>query len=107
LSAVRDSVHRGREIEMEKDREEPSETDHRGGTDPGAGGRHKERPSRRKGGDVLLGYSGRTAVRREQCDVSPKAGISEPALFPRQRTRKTFTPQRSNSSSERCMTTEW
>jgi hypothetical protein len=43
------------------------------GTDSRAGGRQKEHPSRRKGGDVPLGYSGRTALRREQCDVSPES----------------------------------
>jgi hypothetical protein len=48
-------------------------SDHRGGTDPQARGRHKEQPSRRTGGDVLLGYSGRAALRREQCDVLPES----------------------------------
>jgi hypothetical protein len=46
---------------------------HCGGTDPRAGGRDKEPPSRRKEGYVPLGYSGRTASRREQRDVLPES----------------------------------
>jgi hypothetical protein len=55
---------------LRREREKQLESD-RGGIDPRARGRHKE-PSRRKG-DVPLGYSGRTALRREQCDMLPES----------------------------------
>jgi hypothetical protein len=61
------------QVPLRREREKPSETDHHRGIDLRAGGRHEEQPSRRKGGDILLGYSGRTALRRKQCDVLPES----------------------------------
>jgi hypothetical protein len=85
------------------------ESDHRGGTDPRAGGRHKEPPSRRKGGDVLLGYSGQTALRREQCDVpleSQDIGARIYDCSRDNRVAKHVSPTTNNNSWERCVTTE-
>jgi hypothetical protein len=67
---------------LRSEREEPLQSEHSRETKPRAGGRHKERPSRGKASDVPLGYSGRIALRREQCDAlakSLKAGIFEAA----------------------------
>jgi hypothetical protein len=58
---------------LRRERYKRLESDHRGGTNPWAGGHHKEQPSRRKVGDVPLGCSGRKALRREQCDVLPES----------------------------------
>jgi hypothetical protein len=82
-------------------------SEHSRETKPQAGGCHKERHSRRKGGDAPLGYSGRRALRREQCDMLPKslevgilkAGILEAALFTRQRTSVYPTTQLGGSIS--------
>jgi hypothetical protein len=37
----------------------------------------KHSPRKIKNGDTLLGYSGRTALRRELCGGMPKTGIVE------------------------------
>jgi hypothetical protein len=46
------AVSRSGRAPLRREWEEPLESDRHGGTSPWAGGRHKERPSRRKGGDV-------------------------------------------------------
>jgi hypothetical protein len=37
---------------------------------------HEQSPQTKRNGDTLLGYMGRTALRRVQCDIPLKAGIS-------------------------------